>query len=555
MLTLHDERRSPTTEVPHTVETVLGSNLLAHATLLAGRAGLGRPVRRINHVDDPAGIRFWIRPGDLLSTTSEALTHLTEPTAALLSRAHSLGVAGILVRVDDDIAVPECVGVSAETLGLPLVQVCGELDPGHDLTAGLRDNAKTQARAMFRSERLRRALTDITLAGGGVAQLAFATSVECDVAVSITTVDGRELASAGSDDELHALRTSTALDPTGRLRTDSVDGGLGLRSQQGNSIAVCAITANGIDHGRIVLFSSRRPLTESDLHTADAAAGVLAMVVTRDLALSAVEEKHRSNFLRDLLLGRGGEHAHAVAHARRFGWDLGRPVVIVAIEPIPHLDDEPTPGRRPLVDRQMSAFAGALAQRDPQAAIAALGTETVIIMGERPTTVADVHEIVERVHGDGGGGRQPFTVGISRPCTTVADIPSRYGQARTALKVGRQVSGDWAVTTFDELGVFRLLSLVDNVDELESFTRETLHDLAGHDDEARDMRRTLETLLATNINIAETARALHFHYNTLRYRITKLEKILGPFTDRADLRLDLSLALKIMAMRGTDHHM
>ena len=129
-----------------------------------------------------------------------------------------------------------------------------------------------------------------------------------------------------------------------------------------------------------------------------------------------------------------------------------------------------------------------------------------------------------------------------------------YGQARTALKVGHQISGDWAVTTFDELGVFRLLSLVENDDELESFTKESLHELALQTDEARDMRRTLEVLLATNINIAESARALHFHYNTLRYRVVKLEKMLGPFTDRPDLRLDLSLALKIMAMRGTDHH-
>ncbi len=562
-MTVSEEPRTVAVDASHTVDSVLGSGLLAGPTVLAGHAGLSRAVARVNHVEDPTGVRFWLRRGDLLSTTGATLAHVTEPVASFLSRAHTVGIAGVVVHAEVESEIAGDVATIAGELGLPLVRVTDELNLDHELAAGVRERTKLQAHAMFRSERLRRLLTDETLAGGGVATLASTASAELGVAVMITTADGREIAIAGENEDLHALGNSTAIDATGRLRTDSLDGSLGLHSNSTGSLAVRAISANGIDHGRVALFSHRRELSESDLYAADTAAGVFAMVVTRDLALSAIEEKHRANFLRDLLLGRGGEHAHAVAHAQRFGWDIGRPVVVVAIEPIAHTEhhreshthDDEAPTLRPLVDRQMSAFSGALAQRDPHAAIAALGTETVIIMGGGPNTVAAVHDIVERVHGDGGGGRQPFTVGISRPCTAVEDIPGMYGQARTALKVGRQVSGDWAVTTFDELGVFRLLSLVENDGELESFTRETLHDLALNTNEARDMRRTLEMLLATNINIAETARALHFHYNTLRYRIVKLEKILGPFTDRPDLRLDLSLALKIIAMRGTDHHM
>ncbi len=71
--------------------------------------------------------------------------------------------------------------------------------------------------------------------------------------------------------------------------------------------------------------------------------------------------------------------------------------------------------------------------------------------------------------------------------------------------------------------MFRLLSLVEDQAELRSFAEEALGDLARLDDDrgrrpAPHAARCCSTL---NLNVAETSRALHFHYNTLRYRITQ----------------------------------
>ena len=133
----------------------------------------------------------------------------------------------------------------------------------------------------------------------------------------------------------------------------------------------------------------------------------------------------------------------------------------------------------------------------------------------------------------------------------VAGIPAGYEQARRAAQVGRQLKGPSAVAHFDDLGAFRLLSLVADVDELRSFVREVLGELAVEGDaEAEDMRATLRVLLDTNLNVAETSRRMHFHYNTLRYRITKLERMLGPFVSDPDLQLDLALALRVLQMQN-----
>ena len=83
---------------------------------------------------------------------------------------------------------------------------------------------------------------------------------------------------------------------------------------------------------------------------------------------------------------------------------------------------------------------------------------------------------------------------------------------------------------------------------------ETLGDLVGDEPENVDLRRTLQMLLETNLNVAETARMLHFHYNTLRYRITKLERAVGPFTRDANLRLNLHVALHALQLADPVAH-
>jgi len=144
-----------------------------------------------------------------------------------------------------------------------------------------------------------------------------------------------------------------------------------------------------------------------------------------------------------------------------------------------------------------------------------------------------------------------FSTGMSRVAHGTELLPEAYGQALKAARVGRQLHGSGAVAHFDQLGVYRLLSLVNDTAELHAFVRETLGPLAGDDDaESVDLRRTLQVLLETNLNVAETARRLHFHYNTLRYRIGKLERLLGAFTEDAHLRLNLTLALHVLRMRG-----
>ncbi|MGH3445867.1 MAG: PucR family transcriptional regulator, partial [Nocardioidaceae bacterium] len=377
----------------------------------------------------------------------------------------------------------------------------------------------------------------------------------------VTTADGRVLSRAGATTWWDRLCVSSLFHPSGRFRTEASGPGLHAVDDLPGSHAVVTVTGGRVDHGRLVLFHDQQRLTGEDLTVLERAGDVAAICLAKELAVSAVESKYRGDFLRDVLAGRAGDQAEVLAHARSLGWDLDRPLVVVAAA----LETEDGPPRtrgfqRPLeVERFSAAWSTVVAGDDPSIAVVGFASEVVALLpvlqaGEQAGSERDVvAAVIAAVRGDGGGGRRRFAAGVSRVTSTLTDLPAAYEQARKTLHAGRRLHGPETVAHFDDLGVFRLLSLIEDDAELDRFVAETLRGLAADPEhgsgETAGLRETLQVLLDTNLNVAETARTLHFHYNTLRYRIGKIERMVGPFTADPNLRLDLALALRIVAMR------
>ena len=75
-----------------------------------------------------------------------------------------------------------------------------------------------------------------------------------------------------------------------------------------------------------------------------------------------------------------------------------------------------------------------------------------------------------------------------------------------------------------------------------------MSDLLAHDARRRTaLLDTLEEYLARRRSVAETARALFIHPNTLRQRLARIERVAGLRLDEEDL-LALELAIKLVRL-------
>jgi PucR family transcriptional regulator, purine catabolism regulatory protein len=512
------------------VREALGLPALQAARVLAGDGGLGRSVCRLGVWETDTALPL-ARPDEMLVTTGFPLLEYPDRLPGLITTMAGSGVAALVVKLGRYLdRLPPAALDRAEELDLPVLELAAEVSLADVLHQVLTTVLGRQAAELERSDEIHRALVQVVLGGGGLPEVARALADGLDLSVVVTDARGRVAAQSGG----------AAL---ARLADDVAVGRLGGRDR-----AVVPIVAGGVAHGHMVARSERRALTPQDVHAMERAVMVCALVSVKQQAVSAVEERYQADFLRDVLLGRVDDVAPAVRHASSLGWQLDRPLVVVVAQPDVGAGVGAGDGAgEPLTDRLANGWRATLRARDPRATVCAFAGEVVALVGAQDDAALD--RLTREVMGPTREARS-FTIGISRVVDGVEAVAGGYEQARTCIRVSRQLNGPGGSARFDRLGVHRLLSLVPDGDELRSFLDETLGELARPTPQARDLRRTLEVLLDTNLNVAETARRLHFHYNTLRYRVGKLERILGPFTADADLRLDLALALRILPMRG-----
>jgi purine catabolism regulator len=544
------------------VRELLAGGSLAGSEVLAGQTGLDATVTGVSVMEVP-DVLDWVKPHEILVTSGFPMVASTEGTTSLdlpglVASLHARGVASFGIKLGRYVdVIPAEVLAVADRLGFPVIGLPQDL-AFEDLVREVYEIVThREGRFLRRIDALNTELGRLVLAGADLERIAEEVARTLGIGLLVTTSDGREQAASLEPSLRDLLAEADLLDPSGRVRVERAT--FAPFPLEDGEVRAVKVAAAGSDLARLVCVSPQRVMAPDDIQALERTAMVVALIFTRHQAVAAVENKYRGDFLRDVFLSRAGDDAFVIEHAASFGWDLNRAMVVVSAEVDPPQPGEPVASaleRRDWQDRFAAAWRQVCGTVDRSIATADFSTEVVALvpMPSAPDPENALRRVVDgivgAVGGDRGGGRRPFSVGVSRVAPALGDLPSAYAQARRAKLVGRRVTGPKSTTWFDDLGVHRLIALVSDQGELRQFAVDVLGEVADDTEEAADLRATLQNLLDTNLNVAEAARLQFFHYNTMRYRVTKLERILGPFTSDPSLRLNIALALQVLEMHG-----
>ncbi len=524
---------------PHvTVEDVWHGALPKQTQLVAGAAGSRREVVWCTALRARLPAFTPLRGGELLLINPEVLTAVDArlTLARLLESLAGQAVAGaaVLGRVS-----PEARRV-ADAHGLPLFSLPATIPLDQVEQQVLRYIVDQRAELHERAQDLHRQLSELALAGRGLPALlarlheltGMPVLLERDTAVDF--VGGGRLSdstSAAIAAERPALEEwlrevpLSAFDPPVAVRP----------LLDGQARLVAPILVQGSIAGFLSLLGSDGELGEMHRLAVGRAAHACAIELVRARAARDARDEVEEELLDVLTAGRPGSHQAARERAKRKGFDVDAPYLVIAAEPV-------EPGRAPKI---RAAWERLLATMRSSALVRERGDATLALVSLAGRRALDPKSLVEQLHRAArAAATGPVALGYGAVRTGTAEIASGAREAEQAVTMGRRLFGPDSATAFKDLGLYRLLYALQPLPELREFRDDALARL-GAKDRRGVLQQTLGAYLATNGSPTDAADRLHLHRNTVLYRLGRIEDLLGVDLRNAEVRLTLHLALKI----------
>jgi purine catabolism regulator len=538
-----------------TVTDVLNLDVLrqADAVMLAGTAGLGRPVRWV-HVSDLSDIAYLLNGGELLLTTGMGIGASEIAQRRFVRELVEAGCAGLVIELLRCFTeLPSALAQEADRCELPLVALRREAR-FVDITERVHVLIINEQYAqLVRADAVSREFTGIAMRGSGTRPVLerLAQIVENPVVLE----DGAHQVVAYAT---NGLSVGGLLEAWARHSRSGHSGREpGVQTVHGDpECAWVPVLLHEQFWGRLHVIELGRAIDEADRLALERAGAAVAMALLSERHAASMADHSRRALISDLLRGRYTSRDEVVHRARSLGADLAGSELAVLVlgflDPAqPSMARDPGETERRLVARMALNEVRDAIRGQGLPGIAAIDDCQVVALIGLPADPGGRARL-ERV------GREaceacrrrelapPAVVGVSHE-SGPGSLPGLFDQADEAFRYGLR-SGSGGVYQYADLGIHHLLVRLSDGPELAAFVESQLQPLFEHDaGRSTCLLPTLRAYLANGGNKAAAARELFVERRTLYRRLERIHELLA--IEESDHQRWLCLAV---AVQGFD---
>ena len=281
-----------------------------------------------------------------------------------------------------------------------------------------------------------------------------------------------------------------------------------------------------------------------DSLTAEHGAAACALEMAKAKAVSEAEKKLRGDFLEGLLAGTLPQKEIERLEGR-LDHDTTQSHAVMTVT-----WDDPNP---PSLRRLETATNWLLSSHNRPALLHVYADEHIALFQalRDGDDMGTAHELDRRLreHLQAEFGDVRVVSGVSGPAMTLSDWPSVHQEALQAMQLAQRLQFNHMVE-FNSLGIYQLLSHIEHLAPVQTFTQLIISPLADYDRRHRgSLVQTIDAYFNHHANVSQTAESLFIHRNTLLYRLERIQELTGQDINQPDMRLALHLALRLWQLR------
>ena len=530
---------------------------LKSCQVIAGVNNLDNTITRVNIMAD-LEILNWIEEGEFLLTTAVHFGNITiEEQVDLLTGMKNCGVEAIAIKIQPYLkALDENLLRLADEIGLPIIQLDYNISFADIMEPILKEIFDKQSKVIRRVEAIHNDMMELLLKGGSILDVAkdLSDKVGNNIIVKdyyfdeiICPIENYEVCNR-RESEIDAYFKKHGIS-TKNTRTTKYK--ITIENQERDVYAIPIIARNTV-YGNIFLANCNSEIRLTDIQVLESASSIIALELLKKISIQEIENKYKVEFFDDLISNDKIRKSKAIERSNYYKFDRDADYCTFSIAVKSEDDDFEHINRdiskvMYLVDAYCTSkeLVYLVANRKSQINVVFMLKDRKNPLDEVRLLSQQIEEIIVQKMVN-----LKFVIGIGRIYNGIDNMYRSLKDSQKAV-----MASDNYVSTriieFDALGIYKIFCHGDLKDELLDFYEKTLESLVKYDRKKdTELVKTLKVYYEANGNLKKMSEKLFTHYNTVLYRVNRIQEITGTNLEDEQQRYSLQTAIKIMDMYG-----
>lgn len=300
------------------------------------------------------------------------------------------------------------------------------------------------------------------------------------------------------------------------------------------------------------------PFSEAEITVFRHAVCFFAVQLAQDKKIAEMELRLKGNIVEDLISANYSDPESITSRARALDYDISQPhrVLVVKIDNIKHISHHLKQDQKAIQNFKMELVNTIQSHLDLTAkGIVAYNLDEIIMFVQQSSASSKIQatkqlaeEIIQNIATQ---FKSKLYIGIGSSCVELADFKQSYLAAKKSLEIGEFMITEGQVRSFEQFSVHALFLSTLKPAELYNYARGQLGALIDYDEiHKTELIKTLQEFLYLRNNLEATSKSINMSISGLKYRLQKIEHIIGQELKDYKVSFDLQLALVILQLFG-----